>query len=184
MQHRTKAYLLGLCAIAGILMYAWYHNIIVIQLHRFQNKQQANSATRAAIKRRTVQMHYWHQNRWKSEGTKIIWNPKKKNVNIARLAQAWFTLLEEDNLLSKRVTVQSCALSGSQSTAFLSLDRSPFEEQSSIRMKWLIIEGLLKTIRSNTTGLSDIHLLCHNQPIKDYHIDFEGAWPVSGFYKD
>ncbi|MBT3827653.1 hypothetical protein HOL34_03090 [bacterium] len=167
----------------GTIMYAWYHGIILIRLRRHQTEQPGFAAQQAAITKHKVKMHYWHQERWMNEQSSIIWYKNKRSDNIAHLIQAWFTLLEEDNIIARRVSVQSCALSGSGKVAYASFDRSPFGEQDAIFAKWLLIEGLLKTLHANQVGITHIHLLCHNQPIKDYHIDFNNPWPVSGFAK-
>ena len=47
--------------------------------------------------------------------------------------------------------------------------------------KWMMIEGVLKTLRENNITVKDVHFLVQHQPLSDPHLDFSVAWPLHGF---
>ena len=85
--------------------------------------------------------------------------------------------------MEKKVVVQTVLLSASDQVAYLSFDSGPLSEESSTFDKWMLIEGLFKTIRKNNVPLEQIQLLVHHQLMKDPHLDFSKPWPIDGFLK-
>jgi len=83
--------------------------------------------------------------------------------------------------MEKKITVQTVLLSTSDQVAYLSFDSDPLSKESSTFDKWMLIEGLLKTIRENSVRLQQIQLLVHHQLMQDPHLDFSKPWPVDGF---
>jgi hypothetical protein len=96
------------------------------------------------------------------------------------LINAWLTLLDEENVMSKKVTLQS-ALMSAHGHLYVSFDRNPFDENSPTYDTWMWIEGLLKTIRENEPSIQSVHFLVHHHPMEDNHLDFSNPWPITGF---
>ena len=123
---------------------------------------------------------YWHNGAWQTEHQELIWGSNTEK-NCLYLINTWLTLLDEEGIMEKRVTLQTALLSPSGQEIYLSFDRSPFQPEDSTFAKWMWIEGLLKTLRENEVKLTNVQILVHHQPINDQHLDFTNPWPLQGF---
>src|SRR5690606_23993747 len=91
------------------------------------------------------------------------------------------TLLEEEQVLEKKASLQSVTQSISSNDVYISFDRTPFNEDAPTFDKLMIIESILKTLRENGITIPNIYFLVHHQIMKDLHLDFSHAWPIEGF---
>jgi hypothetical protein len=160
----------------GILLYAFQHQWII-----FRGTSALIHTKQPQIKtKKKCILHYWHNNRWHTESQELIWS-SHVDENLVTLISSWLSLLDTEQLLPKKVMLQSATLTPHQQEAYLSFDRNIFPKEWSIHRKLMLIEGLSKTIRSNTISLHGIHMLVHHQPLIDMHLDFSDAWPTGGF---
>lgn len=136
-----------------------------------------------AIQKKQITLFYWHQDTWHKEQTELLWPPDTTDA-LHYLVNSWLTLLDEEQVMNKKVAVQSVILTNSNKHALVSLDRTPFDNQQSAYAKWLWLEGLLKTIRQSGLILSHIQLLVHHQELLDDHLDLSRPWPLYGFVQD
>ena len=65
--------------------------------------------------------------------------------------------------------------------SYLSFDRTILNKEETIFKKWMLIEGLLKTIASTNLSITQIQFLVQHQQLQDIHIDFSIPWPIHGF---
>ncbi len=115
-----------------------------------------------------------------NEETELIWSDDLAKT-IELLINSWLSLLDEEEIIEKRITVQSVALCPRQQEAYLYFDRYPFNKEESTFEKCIFLEGLLKTIRHNDIKIQLVRFLVHHEPMQDYHLDFSNSWPIAGF---
>lgn len=168
---------LGLVACFVLLFFALHHQLIIIQWP-YTSTSTVHLAT--GTERRCVTLYYWHHDKWMHETVDIIWSTQK-DVSIKHLVDSWLTLMDEERLMEKKVSLQSVMLAPSDQEAYLSFDRNPFAAESSTYDKWMWVESLLKTLRDNGIKLQSVRFLVHHQDMYDYHVDFSKAWPLIGF---
>ncbi len=160
----------------GILLYAFQHQWII-----FRGANVLIHTKQPQIKTKKIcTLYYWHNNRWHTESQELIWS-SHVHENLVTLISSWLSLLDTEQLLPKKVMLQSATLTPHQQDAYLSFDRNLLPKEWSIHRKLMLIEGLLKTIRSNNIALHGVHMLVHHQPLIDTHLDFLDAWPIRGF---
>lgn len=160
----------------GILFFVLQQEIVIIN---YPNTRMEQNLSIKATKK-LVKLIFWHQNKWKTETQELIWH-NDTSKNIYYLINNWLTLLDEEKIMNKKVSLQSVLLSPSEHEAYLSFDRNPFSKQQTTFSKWMIIEGLCKTIRKNNITLQQIQLFVCHKPLQDLHLDFSKAWPINGF---
>jgi len=112
----------------------------------------------------------------------MLWTGDKA-TNIQYLLQSWLSLLDEEQAMKKKVSIQAVLLASSDTQAYLSFDRNPFGQDDSTYDKLMWLEGLLKTLRENEIKLQGVYFLVHHQTMDDYHLDFSNPWPMYGFAK-
>lgn len=160
----------------GILGYALYNKFIVVQFNH------STSPLLQPVKtKKMVTLYFWHNNRWYSEVQEIIWSSHPQE-NIEMITTAWLTLLDTENIIPKKAVLQSAALSINKQEVYLSFDRNILPKQWSIHRKVMLLEGLFKTLRDNSTPIALVHILVHHQPLIDSHLDFTLGWPLNGFW--
>lgn len=171
---RTFIILTAFCA--GITFFMIYNEWIIIHI----NTGKSDIEKTLTIEKKPLRLHFWHEGTWKHEDTELLQSPHIADT-IMYSANRWFSLLDEENFHSKKVIVQSVTLSRSGTIGYISLDRYPFEPESSTYEKYLFIEGLLKTLRTLGTPLTHIYFLVHHKTLDDYHLDFSHPWPLKSF---
>lgn len=133
----------------------------------------------AIIKKKQIAQHYFHANKWKTEKQEMLWQDNIEK-NIFHIINAWLVLLDEEHIIAKKTTLQS-ALVTQSGTVYLSFDHNILGKEETIFKKWMLIEGLLKTIASNDIVITHVQFLVQHQPLQDAHLDFSLPWPVCGF---
>jgi len=172
-------FLILFCFIVGLFFFAFYHELLVV---RYPFGKAVSQESGMQYKKIQVDLIFWNNKKWNRETIILIWSDNKSQ-NIQYLINSWLTLLEDEKLIKKKVSLQAVLLSSSEKHAFLSFDQNPFSDEDTIYEKWMWIEGLLKTIRKNDILLQDIQFLIHHKEIADNHIDFSRPWPIYGFLK-
>jgi len=166
--------------ILGMLFLAYNRGWIILRFPSYRHEVTQTAQNLRAHKKK-VKLAFWHNKRWHSEAVEILQTEDEAHT-LQHLINSWLTLLDEDKIMEKKVTLQSALLSPNKE-AYLSFDRNPFDEKNTTYEKWMWIEGLLKTIKQAGIQTQSIHFLVHHQPMQDYHLDFSNPWPLSGFLK-
>ncbi len=161
--------------IVGILLFALQYEYIIIRLPR-----RISTGTLSAYRKKNITQYYWDTDRWHHENCELVWSEQREE-NLLQVMNAWFHLMEEQELCAKRVIVQSIVSSPNPRMIYCSFDRIPFSKEWPIHRKWMFIEGLLKTVRELFPSVQTISFLVRHQPLMDTHFDFSRAWPIEGF---
>lgn len=179
MKYNKKYFIL--CAIAALcgMMAISLHNGWIMVRYPSPLTQANQYLNETASPKKTVTLYTWHHDRWQQEKTTLLWHTDKAE-QIKYLINSWFSFLDEEKIIAKRVTVQTVLLTTTEQ-ALISLDRSPFDKQCSVHEKMMLVESLLKTMRENHINIQRIQLLVHHAPLHDEHVDFNHAWPINGF---
>lgn len=165
------------CLLVGMIAAALYRGILVVRKpfsssHFIQDE--------SPIVKKKVMLSFWRREAWASESIELVVHQDQGDM-IARIANAWLNLLDEEGILKKRVTIETVLMMPQGQVAFISFDRNPFDKKASTAQKWMFIEGLLKTLRENGIMVQGIFFQAHHQPLQDYHLDFASMWPLRGF---
>jgi hypothetical protein len=172
-----------LCCVGALLSalcyFAYNQQWIIIQVPDSKNRFE-DDAKKALMTKKSVKRIFWHNDGWHIEETDLLWSDDKAE-NLTRLINSWLTLLDEEKVMEKKVSLQSIVLSPSGHDVYCSFDRNPFNKNNPTYEKLMWIEGLLKTIRENGIKIQQMFFLVHHQPLHDFHLDFSNPWPVSGF---
>ncbi len=173
-------FILGGTFLTGILFFCFYQEWIIFHIS-FGTKPPVTLAS-GNVKKKNVPLFFWKNNRWQKEDIEILWSQDTEKT-LYQLVNRWLSLADEEEVLSKKVTLQNATLSDNQNNVYLSFDRSLFSSDSSTFQKYMIIEGLLRTIKESNIKVLSIHFLVHHKPIEDSHLDFSSPWPIEGFLK-
>ena len=133
--------------------------------------------------KKKVSLVYWHCDKWNTETSELLW-PDSKQKKIQYLISTWLTFLLEENIVKKRVALQSVLISSNGKDCYLSFDRNPLHREASTLEKLMWIEGLLRTIRVNSIDIVNVKFLVYHKDMQDNHLDFSSLWPVLGFVED
>ncbi len=158
------------------VFFAWYHQLIIFTIPSLYSIETPALET---IQKKQVSLCYFDTDTWKIEKQDLLWSHDTQK-NIINLINSWLSFLEEEKILSKKITLQT-ALVDKGRCAYLSFDRTLFNKEDTIFKKWMLIEGLLKTIISNDIALYQIQFLVQHTTLSDAHLDFSSPWPMHGF---
>ncbi len=177
----TRAYitLSAITFISALLFYAIYNQWI---LFRAPWDIQHITHNASVIQKKQITHYYFHGDKWKTEKQELLWTENVEK-NIFQLINAWLTLLDEEHITIKKTTLQS-ALMSTAGCVYLSFDHNILNKEETIFKKWMVIEGLLKTITHNDITISHVQFLVQHQQLQDPHLDFSLAWPIYGFIKN
>ena len=130
--------------------------------------------------KKTVKLFFWHHDAWRQETTTILWSDNQADA-LSSLITRWLALMDEEKQMTKKIALQSIAISSNNQEAICSLDRNPFSKHQSTFEKMIWVEGLLKSMRENGIKIQHVRFLVHDQPLSDVHIEFIDPFPLSGF---
>jgi len=128
-------------------------------------------------------LFYWHNNSWHQEHLSVLCSDNVAN-NIKQLMNAWLSLTEAEQIIEKKVVLESALIASSGQELFLSFSRNIFGKDESLLAKWMRIEGILKTIRENNNQIQSVRFLVNHQPLRDTQLYFSFSWPIQGFCKN
>lgn len=164
--------------IMGCGLFLYMHEIIIIR-PLFLNHTPIQIAT---YKRPTI-LFFWKNNRWNKETKEIVWS-EDISVHTKQLLDSFFELLYEEQIIGKKISIESVCIPAESETAYISCNRYPMIKDNTTYNKWMIIESLLKTVAENVPSIRSIQLLVNHQILNDPHLDFSRPWPITGFCKD
>ena len=166
----------GASFFAAILFFVLYNQWIIFCVP-LRNTHEATSSV--IIQKKQITHHYFHADKWKAEKQEILWQDSIEK-NVFHIVNAWLILLDEEHIIAKKTTLQSVLVAPSR-TIYISFDHNILGKEETIFKKWMLIEGLLKTIRSSGISISHVQFLVQHQPLQDAHLDFSMPWLVNGF---
>ena len=169
--------LLFLCV--GFIFFMIQRKWIIIQLPFGQTSLQ-NSDEQTAEKI-VAKIYFYQDSKWRNEEVVLIGANKDKATKVKQLVKNWLSILKEEHIVPLYVNLESVALSSTGADVYLSFDRNIFHPNVVIIKKWMIIEGLLKTLVDASLSLQTIQFFVHHKPMEDEHIDFMQPLPVQQF---
>jgi len=168
-----------ICSIAGITFFLIQRNWLVVQCAFIPPQTTLSSAQEKDVTTQKVaQLFYWNNETWRSEDATIIWHAADNAHNAQLLIKQWIVTLHDEHLIPQNVTLESVALSSPGTEAYISFSHSLFTDDLSTMNKWLLVEGLVKTLHAAGLGLHSIMLLIHHRPMVDDQLDFSQPLPV------
>jgi hypothetical protein len=173
---RTYIIISSAAFVSALIFFALYNQLIVL---RSSWNVQHITPTSAVIQKKQITHYYYHGDKWKTEKQELLWSESVEK-NILQLLNAWFTLLDEEHITPKKTMVQSALMSNAD-CVYLSFDHNIFAKEETIFKKWMLIEGLLKTLALNGITIAYVQFLVQHQQLHDPHLDFSLAWPIQGF---
>lgn len=164
----------------GILFYAWQEEWIIIHIPQFKE-----ATSQQVTEKERIPITFWYakENQCLSDTREILYSTNQIET-LTSLIQNWLALIDEEQLLNKKASLQTVSFSPSENELFISFDRTPFDKHESVHTKWLMIESLLKTLYENDLFQGLVWLFVHHKPINDYHLDFSAPWPATGFFSE
>ena len=165
--------------ISALLFCALYNQWIIISIPSAHKKEASEKIS--SFYKKEITLHFFNQNRWHTEKQELLWSDKITK-NAHQLINAWLSLLDEECITPKKITLQAALLSHS-GTLYISFDHYPFTKEDIIVKKWMFIEGLLKPLTRNDINVQTVQFLVQHQPLTDQHLDFSLPWPAQGFVK-
>lgn len=165
------------CFASGLIFFGWYHHYLI-----FMTPANANDYTLAgqAYEKKLITLWYHKQDIQYHETTELIW-PQSTSLRAYTIITRWLALLEEEEVLSKKITIETCITNERITELFISLDRTLFTKHQSAYQKLLLVQDLLQTLQENGIQTGKIHFLIHHKPLEDVHLDFSNPWPIEGF---
>lgn len=170
---------MSVALLCGII-YVGINDQWIIICSPFLNTKKPELASKTTKKHAVL--YYWHNNSWHQEQASILYCDNISN-NIKLLINEWLSLNEAEQIIEKKVALESALICTSGQELFLSFSRNIFGKDESLFGKWMRIEGILKTIRENNNAIQTVRFLVHHQPLRDTQLDFSFSWPVQGFCK-
>ncbi len=160
----------------ALIFCALYNQWIIISI---PHTHTIESSHNPSFHKKEITLHFFNNNKWHTEKQELLWSHTTAK-NAYQLINAWLSLLDEESIVPKKVTLQTALLSHT-GTLYLSFDNHLFTKENIIFKKWMIIEGLLKTLSENDISIQNVQFLVQHQPLTDYHLDFSLPWPAQGF---
>jgi N-acetylmuramoyl-L-alanine amidase len=165
--------------ILSIIIFAWYNDWIIINFPSKPSNQVVSLAHKTYKKK--VKLFYTKNNKPYHEERELLWSSNIDD-NTPLLIQAWLTYLEEEEVLHKKIILQTAAITSTKNELIVSFSQTPFDKESSALSKLTFIEDLLKTLNTNlSNSCNKIHFLVNYKPLQDPHLDFSLPWPITGF---
>lgn len=177
----SRSYIIisGAAFASALLFFALYNQLIIFRTPWASENVTGSSVL---IQKKQIGLHYFYGDKWKTEKQELLWSESVEK-NIFQLINAWLLLLDEEHILVKKTTLQSAIISDA-GCAYLSFDHNILGKEETIFKKWMLIEGILKTIALNGITIQHVQFLVQHQPLQDAHLDFSLPWPIHGFIKN
>lgn len=181
MPSKNYFYLILSCFFSGLLFIAIQKQWLILRFpttKQFADIQTGSNKT--VYHKKKIVLFCWKNDNWFSEQSEILWSNETAE-NITNLIQNWLTLLDDEKLTSNKITLQTVLLTPTKQTAYLSFDQALFSKDANTYQKLMLVESLLKTLRTNQITTPYVQFLVQHQLTKDPHLDFNNPWPISGF---
>lgn len=168
---------LSLLSVMLAFLFFSYHNEWII--FNFNEKKPLFIPQKQSQKK-NFELIFLQNDTWKTETITILAGSEIEAI-ILQLINRWLHLLYEEKVIKKKTVLQAVLLNYNAQELFLSFERLPWHKEMSTFQKWMIIEGILKTIKKAEPSIKKVRFLLNHQPMVDNHLDFTNAWPIEGF---
>lgn len=160
--------------IGGFMFFTIYNEFIIL---RWPLNLEESAYSNKKISKKKMQVFWWANDKWNYEETEIIFHSNLQK-SAYEVLTAWISILDENNIINKKINIESVMLDPTNSILYISFEKSPFSKQSSIFEKLKIIESILKTLKSANLDLQKTIFFVNHKPIQDPHLDFAKAFII------
>jgi hypothetical protein len=170
--------LISISALAvGSIFYGIYNNFIIIQ---FPIKKLPLILQNFNAQKKNITLALFKKGSWHFEDKELLFS---NNIvkTMTYLVSSWLTLLAEEEVMDKKVTLQAVLIDAPTKEVSLSFDRNPFSRNASTFQKVMWVEALLKTILLSGLQVQSVRFLVNHKPLADAHVDFSCPWPITGY---
>jgi N-acetylmuramoyl-L-alanine amidase len=161
----------------GIFLFAWYHDWIIITIPPRDTLVSASTHAPVATYKKKVVLVYPKNSKNQQETKEILWS-NSNDDNAFMLVQAWASLLYEEEIIHKKITVQTAAVSVTQDELLLSFDRLPFNKDDAAFKKLALVQTLLTTVHEQIPSIQKVRFLINHKPLNDPQLDFSQPWSL------
>jgi len=161
--------------ITGIIVFLYFQGWIILQ-SPFANKCTTLTHISPTTKKK-AKLVFWRNNNWCTEEAELIWS-QNNDENILYLLNNLLSLMLDEEVLNKKISVESVMTSPTGQEALISFERNPLRKEAATFEKWMIIESIINTIRDNEIPVQSVRFLVHHKPLEDYHLDFSKGWSI------
>jgi hypothetical protein len=141
-------------------------------------------AKKETVLKKNITFYWWKHEKFHHEKATLIWRRDQNAENIKHVINNWLGYLKSEKLLDPVIAIDSVVLSPTEQDAYLSFNQAFSWKEWSIFKKWMLIEGLCKTLKSTNFSLKYITFLINHEPMADEHLDFTHSWSVDGFIEE
>lgn len=170
----NKTVIFSASFLAGMLFFCTYQEWLIISWNRPHNKKEAVPP----MNKKTVIVWREKNNTLIQESVQLLWS-ENQTENMKTLTTAWLSWLHDEQVLTRKLLVESILFSPSGYEMYISFDHNPFEKQWSIHQKEIFINGLLKSYKENGCTASYLYILVHHKPLQDINLDFNEPWHLT-----
>jgi hypothetical protein len=168
--------------VLGIVIFIIQRGLLIVEWAINPNIAQQLASTQQNVStQKKLTFFFVKDNTLQKDEISLIWKDNDSVENLKNLINNWLSFLQDEKILHKSVAVEDVAISSIGQEAYISFDRSPLHSEWSIRKKWLLVEGLLKTIHNAELDIKFAILLVNQKPMEDEQLDFSQPLPVDGF---
>lgn len=161
----------------SIFLFAWYHDWIIITIPPRNTLASTSTNAPAATYKKKVVIFYPKQGNIRHETRDILWS-NNADDNALMLVQTWATLLYEEEIIHKKITVQTAAVSVTQDELIISLDRPFLLKEEAAFKKVELVQTLLSTIHEQLPNIQKVRFLIDHKPLLDVALDFSQPWSI------
>jgi len=178
MKHSTLFSMIIISFCLGLCIYSYQKNWIIFRFP-FSKKNDIQIATNQEQAQKKLITGYWYtKDRWYQETSTIVWSDQE--YAIKQIVNYWFETALQEKMIYNDVHIETVAIT-KQQEALISLDSNPFHASMSIHEKLMIMESILKTLRSNKVKIHSMRFLLHHESLYDHHLDLIRAWNINGY---
>jgi len=165
----------------GIVWLLIGREILVVHWSGFYKNHIVVNKKLDAIARKNIKVWYWSHETLHQDTMTIIWHKNDIQENLKTVVQRWLQYMQDENLVSSALTLQTVAVSLFNQQGILSFSGPILYPESSIYKKWHLIEGLCKTISQAGIAVQGLRMLVNQTTMHDDHLDFTQPWSVHGY---
>lgn len=160
----------------GLIFFAFKQHYIILNFSSHTSQQIYSSASN----KKKVLLHYWNDEQWNQEVVSLLISEHSYN-NLYHIISQYMQLLHDESIIKHKTIIQKVLINYDNQEVFISFDRVPWHKESCTKDALMIVEGILKTIKTNEPRIKKVRFLVNHQPMTDLHLDFSNAWPIDGF---
>lgn len=173
-----------ICCLIGAIFFLIQRKWLIVQWTFNTESNEMTLAKKETVLKKDISFFWWKNDKFHHNKATLIWRRDKNADNIKQVINNWLNHLKGEKLLEPVIAIDSVVLSQSEQEAYFSFNQAFSWKEWSIFKKWMLLEGLCKTIKSTGLPIKYITVWANHEPMPDEHLDFTHAWSVDGFVEE